>query len=463
MLSVIAHQAAAHAREGDTEIGAYNEVSVDYSHQLQVSLRPQTVDVLERERFRELLSDAVRAELDVTTDQFEALKRLERRLAAIDRRHVELLWIALRGEPDERRTATITKISDEREGLQHDIDDILLPSQKNRLKQLDARKAIFESGVEAALLRTFAGKLNLDDVAAENVRAKLREFRADLNERRIEEYERGVNHVVGLLSAKQRESLAAQVGDVRQFLAPSLELLIWQAEQEPAKDRAWESSIAELLESPEHFRVDLLGSIHEADHRARDRFVPFSSMCYESAYGDLEIVKPQVMETAAPSGESIRQEDLLRGKLEQWKQDTVAGRLSIEKFTELANSGSHDLSRWRVDEFVGILLPHQRAELDRVVLRRLIAVRGLNNCCVDGTLGRILKLTENQKKQISDLGVSRAKDLQKTARSLETRIWAEVKQTIGPESAELLNDLIGPISSNMPGCPDLLLRRPRGE
>jgi hypothetical protein len=195
------------------------------------------------------------------------------------------------------------------------------------------------------------------------------------------------------------------------------------------------------------------------DHGGRDRFRSFCDVCYERTYGDLEIVKPQIMDTASPSVESLRQEALLRGKMEEWKQQALAGTLPIEKFTELAKSGAQDLSRWKVDEFVGVLLPHQRTELDRVVLRRLIATRGLHSCLVDGTLGSVLELTENQKKQFTVLASTRATELERTARALETRIWAELKEAMGAQSAMKLNDLIGPMSPNLSGCPDLLLRQ----
>jgi hypothetical protein len=449
-----------HAQDSSPEIGACNEVGVDHLHRLQVKRRPDTVDVLERERFRGLLSEAARAGLDLTGEQVESLKRLERRLAAIDRRWEELQWIALRGEPDERRAAAVKEISDEREALQRDINDVLLPAQQSRLVQLQARKAILESGIEDALVGDLTVRLNLDESSLESVRGKLGELRTYLDTTRNEQQEILVTEIVRLLSRKQREALAAHVGDVQRYLAPSFELMVWQSRQERVKDVERKSSIEELLESPEWFRMDLSGALYAADHKGRDRFPPFSRLCYERAYGDLEIVKPQIMDTASPSAESLRQEALLRGKLEEWKQQVLAGQLPIEKFTELAQSGTKDLSRWRVEELVGAFLAHQRTELDRVVLRRSIGVRGLHSCLVDGTLGNVLELTGNQKKQIADLASTRAGELEKTARMLETKIWDELEKAMGDESAAKLNELIGPMSSNLAGCPDLLLRRP---
>jgi hypothetical protein len=238
-------------QEGSSEIGACHEVSVNHLHHLQVLLRPQTVDVLERERFGGLLSDAARAELDLTNEQVELLRRLERRLAAIDRHRIELLWIALRDEVEERRTGAIKEISDERAALSRDIDDVLLPAQRNRLAQLEARKAILECGVEQALFADLPVRLSLDESSREMIRAKLGELRTHIHKQRLEQQDQLVKEVARVLSSKQRASLAATVGDIPRFLAPSLELLVWQVRQTPEEAPPRESSIAELLESPE--------------------------------------------------------------------------------------------------------------------------------------------------------------------------------------------------------------------
>lgn len=456
---VLGLAAAASAQEVAPGIGACREITVDSAHRLRSVVAPDTVDTLERQRFDWLRSDGVRAELELADAQVQSLKGLQRRLGALDRYRREIVLSSWRDEDPAKRLAIGSKMTEECEALKRDIEEVLLPAQLRRLSQLQSRKTVLELGLEEALIADLPGRINLNEEELEKVRTCLDELRASTEAERVKHCQQLIDDVWRVLTKRQREWMAAEIGEVNQFFAPSLEVLSFQTRQEAPQFDPSETSVEELVKAPEYYRMNFMGALEPWDERGHDRFKLFRSMCFDGEYGDLEFVKSQIAAAATSSGEFLRELSLLRGKMAQYKQQVLDGTLSFEKSTQLACIATDEITKWRLDEFVGELVPHQRAELDRMILRRLIAVRGLPACLRDGNLGKALEVTDDQRKQIANVASQRAESIDRAARLMETKIWSEVKVRMDEESKGKLDELIGSMSPNLTGCPDLLLRR----
>jgi hypothetical protein len=454
---------AAGAQEEIPGIGACREITVDPAHRLRSVVAPDTVDTLERQRFDWLRSDGVRAELELADAQVQSVKGLQRRLGAIDRYRREIVLSSMRDEDPAKRSAIGKKMTDECEGLRRDIEEVLLPAQSRRLSQLRNRKTVLELGLEEALIDELPARINLNEEESEKLRLCFNELRVSSETERLKHHQQLAEDVRRVLTKRQREWLAAEVGEVERYLAPSLEVLYCQMRQEAPQIDPSDTSLEELTKVPEHYRMNFTGALEPWDERGRDRFKRFRSMCFDGAYGDLEFVRSQIAAAAMPSGELLRELSLLRGKMAQYKQQVLDGTLAFEKSTQLADIAIDEFTKWRLDEFVGELVPHQRAELDRMILRRLIAVRGLPACLRDGSLGKALEVTDDQRSQIAKVASQRAESIDRAARLMETKIWSEVKMRMDEDSQGKLDELIGSMSPNLTGCPDLLLRRASDE
>jgi Spy/CpxP family protein refolding chaperone len=174
----------------------------------------------------DLLGDEnVRRELDLVDDQVTKLRDIQTRIGEDVRAVFQDSGIDFRSLGDltpEEREAKFAPIREKAqkvaEDAQKDIDQVLLPQQRQRLKEIVVQSQIRRQGTSGALTSgTLATELNITEDQKEKLRAKQEEVEQELQKEmeqlRLEAREK----ILSVLTAEQRAKLNSLMGQPIQF------------------------------------------------------------------------------------------------------------------------------------------------------------------------------------------------------------------------------------------------------
>lgn len=160
-----------------------------------------------------LRDDKVKAELNLVPDQEKKIEELNESL----REKAREAFSNFRDLSDEERTA---KFQEFRDSSQKEYDAILLPQQRERLKQLMLQQSQQFSRSPGGINDTLAKELNITDAQKEALTKKAEEVRAELQKKMAKIQEEAKAEILSVLTAEQRSKLEKLMGTKFEFSQP---------------------------------------------------------------------------------------------------------------------------------------------------------------------------------------------------------------------------------------------------
>ena len=165
-----------------------------------------------------LNSEKVKEELELVDDQLEQLREIQE----ASRQSVRDIFSEMRGVPREERGEMMREIQEKMakrtKEYEEQIDDILLPHQQSRLKQLKFQSAGRGQGAGGSLSnQALLDELGVTDVQKEELEAAAAKAREKLQEKYQKLIREAENEILKVLSRDQREKYRELVGEPFQF------------------------------------------------------------------------------------------------------------------------------------------------------------------------------------------------------------------------------------------------------
>lgn len=169
-----------------------------------------------------IINDAnVIAELELVEDQVQSLKDLQEDMRNVFRES----FSGMRGrfqDPDVDREALMNEIRDkiqaDMQGVNDGLEEILLPHQVERLKELSFQSAIKRGGTQALLSNPkVKEELGLTDAQIEQVRTKAGEVQKEIDVKIKALRDSAQDEILSVLSSEQQSKIKAMLGDAFKF------------------------------------------------------------------------------------------------------------------------------------------------------------------------------------------------------------------------------------------------------
>jgi Spy/CpxP family protein refolding chaperone len=160
-----------------------------------------------------LRDDKVKAELNLVPDQEKKIEDL----AEANRDKAREFFGSLRDLSDEERTA---KIEEFRAQTQKEYDAILLPQQRDRLKQLMLQRSSQFSRGPGGLSDDLMKELNITDAQKEALTKKAEDIRADVQKKVAKIQDEAKAEILSVLTSEQRAKLEKLMGSKFEFSPP---------------------------------------------------------------------------------------------------------------------------------------------------------------------------------------------------------------------------------------------------
>lgn len=165
-----------------------------------------------------LMREDVRKELEIVDEQQEKLRAAGEKL----REDMRDMFSGLRDLPDEERRERFAelreKMREKTEQLQTEVDKILLPHQRSRLKQIHTQMQMRSSGTTANLSGgKLAEELKITDEQKEKLKQIQVEVQKELNEKISKARAEAKEKLLDVLTPEQREKFKTMMGDDFQF------------------------------------------------------------------------------------------------------------------------------------------------------------------------------------------------------------------------------------------------------
>lgn len=160
-----------------------------------------------------LRDDKVKAELNLVPDQEKKIEALAESL----REKAQETFRNLRDLSEDERRA---KFEEFRTSSQKEYDAILLPQQRERLKQLMLQQTAQFSRSPGGINDTLATELGITDAQKEALAKKAEEVRAELAKKTAKLQEEAKTEILSVLTAEQRSKLEKLLGAKFEFTPP---------------------------------------------------------------------------------------------------------------------------------------------------------------------------------------------------------------------------------------------------
>lgn len=133
------------------------------------------------------------------------------------------------------------------------------------------------------------------------------------------------------------------------------------------------------------------------------------------------------------------------------------GELALQQAQKMFEERNDGHNRKRLEVSLDILSQSQKLQLETVLMRRIIATKGLHRSLVDGLLGRKLGLSHDQISNIRELAKTHLVEVVEESQSLERKVWSWVTDELSSEQAKVIQDQLVIALEHTPGAPSLLI------
>ncbi len=159
-----------------------------------------------------LMSDEVREELEISEDQQADLRAMGDEM----RDQMRSMFEGMRDLPEDERRARFATIREDMQDLQAEaegrLQDVLLPHQVARLKEINLQQQVRRDGLSGALRGDLAEELGITDEQREQMVAKAQELQAEMQQKIAELRKDAQDELMSLLTAEQRSKIESMLG-----------------------------------------------------------------------------------------------------------------------------------------------------------------------------------------------------------------------------------------------------------
>jgi Spy/CpxP family protein refolding chaperone len=160
-----------------------------------------------------LRDDKVKAELNIVPDQEKQLEEVASKI----RDSARDFFGGLRDLSDDERRA---KFDEFRANATKEVEAVLLPQQRERLKQLMVQSSARFSRSPGGINDTLATELGITDAQKEALRKKAEEVQADLDKKLTKLRDEARTEILSVLTSDQRSKLEKMMGPKFEFSPP---------------------------------------------------------------------------------------------------------------------------------------------------------------------------------------------------------------------------------------------------
>ncbi len=373
----------------------------------------------------------------------------------------------------------LQQLEERKESLRKDMDKILLPHQWETLHTFGNRYLFLRQGATVASKYALSednekvGQRETDDGRnpdsreivqggltpgeLESIRAVLLEKQDALREQTTKSLIAQAEAVLMLLNDEQRAEFLRLVGSPDELIIPLMELAVFQLQQLEGAHGEYVDLITEWESCEKFWEIAPSG-----------RLEPSQSLRPASAHQLLGIAKNHLYGGMTYWGEYPI--NLAMTDMSQWLPDVNFTEgvdelreafqlklLSFQEYRDKVREVLNENSRKHLDGAFSPLTDIQKRELDSVLFRRLISMRGLHASMLNGNLGKKLKVTNSQRQQIRQQVESDLQDLVAESQEAERDIWKSILKQLPDKKAKQIRSEFVVSIDNIPGAPALVI------
>jgi len=159
----------------------------------------------------------VRDEIELSQDQQDELRRLREAVEGEIRDEMQNLFQGMRDMTDEQRQARFAEIQarfqEIAKGVEGRLQQVLLPHQFDRLKQIELQSRLQRDGAAALTDGELAETLGLSEAQRDEIRQRAEQVQQDLQEKIRQLRLDARNQLLDVLTSEQRAKLNAMMGE----------------------------------------------------------------------------------------------------------------------------------------------------------------------------------------------------------------------------------------------------------
>ena len=411
----------------------------------------------------ELLTDPlITQELDVTPPQQQELVKLKLRYNKLEQFAIDSAVGKLLGEDRGSKGAIERNIDEVVQGIEKDLADILVPHQVIRLQQISFRYSVLSKGIAAALQGSLGVQLNIDEAGQRVIRDQWQRLASECSEMGQRESKAVVVHCLNVLDERQRKLLAELVGDVNRYGTPSVEILAKQLSSEAIDSAIENDLLTEYVFYSAGWVVNASGRLQrDGALTIGDGYLFLGWMLIKSPvdkqyYGNIPLIDVAwELATNEANAESQAEVRRLADSIDALRMQVAAGELTVDAYLKRVTRLHLQLTTDMIRRVVA-KIPEEQANLtEMVLLRRLIALRGLPACLTDGALARRLATTDEQKEILNRHRGEGRERMEQLNRQLEDRWWQALAAGCDARQQATLKQLVGDPPRALLGMPEL--------
>jgi hypothetical protein len=327
--------------------------------------------------------------------------------------------------------------------IRAEVGKILSPIQLRMLSQYENRSALLQYGAEQALQGVLGIELALSPTDHERIKAVCQSLSGEVIARTERLTRRQGDETFACLTAQQVEQIRSLLGDWTSLAQPLPELLVLQLREVEKGDTQALDLVAEWGRYERGWAANSLGDLERLQSASFASPSALLQLATTPLYGRV----PQW--GAAPT------EDVLT-KFNEWLVPVTSDDSGAQRGAVLGRLAKEELQR----DLTTVLEPLtevQREQLEVVLLRRLVALRGLVTSCLNGNLGKKLALTESQREQVRALAAKHLDEVISESYALEQEIWEAVLKELSPQQSSCIREQCAISLEDSAGAPVLLL------
>lgn len=426
-------------------------------NQLEWATQTKMGDEIELVAFQRQECSQLQKRVDELSDKWATQLLKEFKALGLDRGQT----LTQLGETERAKLeAKLNEFENERLSIQAQFDKVLLPHQQRVLDKFCLRFELLRKGATVALEPLLEGELGLSTADRERVRDALKKRVPELNAAAITLISKQNEEILKLLNQDQREIFTEKVGSLDNLCLPVLELAALQLAELPEEATTYQDILDEWSSIPLSCGIRPTGELENASTRGLWDAAPnillaiVASPPYRpmESWGDMSVTYAR-----ANLNEWLPHVEYPADELEKIRAAYQRGEITLQQTKDMFEERHDEYNRKRLEVSLDILSQSQKLQLETVLMRRILATKGLHRSLVDGLLGRKLGLSHDQISDIRELAKTHREEVIEKSQSLESKVWSWIADELSNEQAKLIQDQFVIALEHTPGAPFLLV------
>jgi hypothetical protein len=306
---------------------------------------------------------------------------------------------------------------------------------------------LFQCGVAETFSRALhaTGELSQDDL--QKIKVACGRVSSEIISRATALARKQGEETLRCLTVEQAEQLKVLLGDWEALLQPIPELLVFQLRHVGEGAEQPLDIVREWARYEKGWAPNSVGELRELEGVLQASPAALLQLAASPNYGRVSQWGSVSVEDAIERFNEVllgANQDSL-GSVGRNQGDAVRKQLATEALRQDLNTVTEPLT------------PQQWEQLEVVLLRRLVALKGIDSCCLQGNLGKKLALTKTQQELIQALAEDHLVEAIGNSQELEHIVWDAVRQELSDEQARRIREQYVVSVEGVAGAPVLLM------